>query len=258
MVQPYPRRIGARRTSDVTPEVRHDLEHGSISTATHVEHMAIDQAPPWIAVFPDLPQPADRFADKGFISKLREGGRLLYESLGAAAWDMGSADPDTVLAWRAFAITAAANHLDEQLSAIVPFAEHPHFAVREWAWLAVRPAIAAHPVDAIIQLTAHTKTASAYWRRFTCEATRPRSVWGVHIPELKRRPEAAESLLGPRLTDDSPYVLASATNWLNDVSRTHLAWVTMMCRTYGGPQSTRLLARATRSARPPPASSSRS
>lgn len=249
MVQ-SPRRIGVRRTADVTPELRHDLERGAMSTATHIEHMAIDQARLWTNVFPDLPKPAAHFANNGFVGKLREGGRLLYDTLGPDAWRIDERDPDTVLAWRAFAVAAAARNLDEQLILIEPFAEHPHFAVREWAWLAVRPAIAARPTDAIRLLTTSTEQQSAYWRRFCCEATRPRSVWGVHIPELKERPEQAEGLLRPLVDDESAYVSTALTNWLNDVSRTHHSWVTTMCLSYGGERAASLLARATRSARP--------
>jgi 3-methyladenine DNA glycosylase AlkC len=244
------RRIGARSRAVVDGDVLRDLERGRLSTATHVEHMSIDQATLWSNAFPYLRSANREFDGQRFIGKLRIGGRLLYEALGDAAWSVILTEPDTVLAWRAFAVAAAARDLDQQLDALAPFAEHHHFAVREWAWLALRGAVSNEPARALETLCSRIESASAYWRRFACEVTRPRSVWGAHIPSLKARPMVAEPFLALLLADTTPYVSTSATNWLNDVSKTHVAWVTAMCTEYGGDRSTKLIARATRSSHP--------
>lgn len=241
------RRVGARRLAAVTPEVREALERGELSTATHIEHMALDQASLWRHIFPDLKDPTREFAGLGFIGRLRAGGRRLLEEIGPDAYLLNVSEPDTVLAWRAFAIAAAGGNLHQQFRDIRPFAEHPHFGVREWAWLAVRPRVAAAPSDALAVLSRDVTGAGINWRRFASEVTRPRSVWGAHIPELKGNPSKAEPLLAALLLDESPYVTISVTNWLNDVSRDHRAWVEYMCKVHGGTHYERLLRRAIRS-----------
>lgn len=233
--------------SDVAPEVKEALERGQLSTATHVEHMALDQAALWRRVFPDLPDPTEEFANLGFIGRLRAGGRRLFEELGIQSYRFDACEPDTVLAWRAFALAAARRDLSDQLHDVRLFAEHTHFAVREWAWLAVRPRVAADPAAALSVLRNEVSGAGVNWSRFASEVTRPRSVWGAHIPELKQDPSQAESLLAELLPNESPYVTISVTNWLNDVSRSHRSWVEYICQAHGGDRSARLLRRSIRS-----------
>ena len=225
------------------------MEAGQESSASHVEHMAIDQSQLWRHAFPSLTSEVPAFSEFGFIGRLREGGRRLYVELGVSAYSLPAGEPDTVLAWRAFALGSAGLPLAESVRAIKPFAEHPHFAVREWAWLALRPAVVADPHDAIGILTGTLDGASSYWRRFACEVTRPRSVWGAHIPKLKRTPELGEPLLVGIACDESAYVVTALTNWLNDVCRTHRGWVEKFCAQHGGDRASKLSRRATRSCR---------
>jgi 3-methyladenine DNA glycosylase AlkC len=192
--------------------------------------MAVDQGVLWATAFPQLAAEAALFEDLPFIERLRLGGRLLFQHQGGEAWLPASPDePDTVRAWRAFAIEAATLPLIDGLREIRPFAIDHHFGVREWAWLAVRPQVCARPHEAITLLATAPTDLNASWRRFASEVTRPRSVWGRHIAELKQNPAAAERLLSALLHDTSRYVLTSAANWLNDVCRAHPAWVNNVC-----------------------------
>lgn len=66
-------------------------------------------------------------------------------------------------------------------------------------------------------------------RRFAVEVSRPRSVWGRHIPELRDCPELARPLLELVIKDESRYVRLAAGNWLNDASKTRPDWVIGVC-----------------------------
>lgn len=205
------------------------LEAGRVSTATHVEHMALDQGALWAAAFPGLAEHRRRFGGLTFIDRLRLGGALLYEAHGRRAWARPTGEADTVRAWRAFSIAAADLPLEEALAAARPFAEDDHFAVREWAWLAVRDTVRADPPAAVRWLSPTLLAGTTRWRRFASEVTRPRSVWGRHIGLFKAEPWLAEPVLVPLLAEADRYVLVSVTNWLNDVCGQHPAWVLAMC-----------------------------
>src|SRR5437899_9077785 len=66
-------------------------------------------------------------------------------------------------------------------------------------------------------------------RRFAIEVTRPRSVWGRHIPTLKQNPRLALALLSNVQQDESRYVRLAVGNWLNDASKTKPGWVRQLC-----------------------------
>lgn len=246
-------RSGARRLAEVDPQLRAQLEAGILSTATHVEHMAIDQASLWAAAFPVLAGDGRRFDGLPFIGRLRLGGRMLFDAYGHAAWSATTgAEPDTVRAWRAFAVAATDLPLPDKLNAIRSFADDEHFAVREWAWLSLRDNVCAEPEIAVGLLADSLAGGSARWRRFASEVTRPRSVWGRHIGQFKEFPWDAERLLVPLLPERERYVFASVTNWLNDVSVSHPGWVRSMCEmaTDRGADERGFWRRATRAAAP--------
>jgi hypothetical protein len=97
---------------------------------------------------------------------------------------------DTVRGWCAYALAGERGlALDESLSRMRVFAADAHFGVREFAWLAVRPALAAEIERGIALLTPWTREHDANLRRFASEATRPRGVWCAHIALLRREPQ---------------------------------------------------------------------
>jgi 3-methyladenine DNA glycosylase AlkC len=109
--------------------------------------------------------------------------------------------------------------LEELLEAVRPFARDHHFAVREWAWLAMRPRIVDDPIHAIEVVLPLAASGDAFERRLSLEATRPRSVWGKHIELFKVEPELGAELLEATRCDPDDYVRTAAANWLNDVVR---------------------------------------
>lgn len=177
-------------------------------------------------VLPDLPFD-DTFVDGlPFIERLRYVGRLVA---GTHA-DRPSLDAcwisDTVRGWYAMAVDTS---LDVAWSNLIPeilsFARDHHFAVREWAWLAVRPRVVAEPLAALAALHPLLKSSIPFDRRFALEATRPRSVWGQHVGLFKREPELVEGFLRLVRCDESRYVRLAASNWINDVARSRRDWV---------------------------------
>lgn len=110
----------------------------------------------------------------------------------------------------------AARHLDlsTRLQLIGPFARDSHFAVREWAWLSLRPHVAANVEASVSYLVPWVTSNEPCDRRFAVELTRPRSVWGSHIPRLKERPALGLLLLEPLRCERDNYVARSVGNWI--------------------------------------------
>jgi 3-methyladenine DNA glycosylase AlkC len=138
---------------------------------------------------------------------------------------------DVVRQWGAYAVNhaACAVPLAQRLTLTLPFAEDNHMSVRECAWMAFRPHLAGSLSEGLGLLEPVTRAADAKFRRFAIEATRPRSVWGAHIYDLKHQPEMAVALLDNVYQDASRYVRLSAGNWLNDASKSRPDWVRAVC-----------------------------
>jgi 3-methyladenine DNA glycosylase AlkC len=196
-----------------------------------MEQIAMDMGILLAAQFPAAAARADEVRDVGLVARMRAGGRIVYDELGPDAARLGPTwSSDTARGWAAMAVGHAPDlDLPARLDLIRPFADDPHFAVREWAWLSVRSHIAASVPEALRLLTPWTTEASERLRRFTSEVTRPRGVWSAHLPALKQNPELGLSLLDPLRHDDARYVQNSVGNWLNDAAKTTPDWVRTVC-----------------------------
>ena len=230
-----PPRKGATRASDIPAEVLQALSRGTLPTATLAEGLALDQGLLLRTVFPELPPAALRAADavcqKGIAQRMAGLGALLWQELGPAGLARCQAhSADTVRGWACFMVGAQPGlAAAARLAAIAPLADDPHFGVREWAWMAVRPHLAADLDTAIAHLAAWTDSPSDRLRRFACEALRPRGVWCAHIAALKREPARMLPILAPLRADPSTYVQDSVGNWLNDAAKDQPDWVRQHC-----------------------------
>jgi 3-methyladenine DNA glycosylase AlkC len=248
-------RTGSLKPSNVPIDVLNQLNLGTIETVNLAECLAVDFASLIAQVVPELATvaksrilPAD-----GITKRMAAAGSLLLEHFGAAGVEELAAHPsDTVRGWAAYLLAAIPDRsLVERLNSIQPFADDHHFGVREWAWLAVRPDVAAQIDEAMPLLMPWVSDASPNIRRFAIEATRPRGVWCAHIPKLKQHPELGLNLLEPVRADDSRYVRDSASNWLNDAAKSRPEWVQMVCQRWqlesNVPETKKLCTRALRS-----------
>ncbi|MFC0268159.1 hypothetical protein [Kushneria aurantia] len=230
-----PPRKGASRAADIPAEVLQALSRGELESATLTEGLALDQALLLRATFPELSPAALKAAESacqlGILKRMSAIGALMLDERGTAAIEQcRSHGADTVRGWACFMIGAQTElTLAARLAAIRPLAADPHFAVREWAWLAVRPQLVQELEAAINQLAVWTTAPCESLRRFASEALRPRGVWCRHIDALKRHPERGLPLLSPLRADPSRYVQDSVANWLNDAAKDHPDWVNELC-----------------------------
>jgi 3-methyladenine DNA glycosylase AlkC len=246
---------GARRIADIPPDVLAALNAGTRQTATLAEGLAVDFAALLRTISPAA---AGRFlggghAAAGVTRRMAAAAEALAATLGPSAFERLAGHPaDTVRGWAAFVLAERPKlTLRERLVRVRPLAADPHFGVREWAWLALRPHIAADPSAAIRELAAWTAEPSDALRRFASESTRPRGVWCAHIEALKSDPALGLPVLEPLRADPSKYVQDSVGNWLNDAAKSRPDWVRALCRDWsrggGDPATARILRRATRS-----------
>lgn len=247
---------GATRIADVPPAVLADLQAGRTATRTLAETLAVDFADLLEAAFPGLSGAGiDRTA--GVTRRMAQAAAVVRQELGAAEAVAACAvhRSDIVRGWAAYAACAEADApLADRIEQVRPLADDPHFAVREWAWLALRPHVAADVPQALALLRPWTAEAAPNLRRFAVEITRPRGVWCSHLPSLKADPAPGLVLLEPLRADPSRYVQDSVANWLNDASKTHGPWVEALCDRWRaetlGPHTVYIIRRACRSLRP--------
>ncbi len=200
------------------------LQSGTMESRTHAEEMAMAHSVLLSNLLPISDEEARLIDATPFIARMRLVGRLLV--------DKGAQNPgnrcwvsDTVRGWFAMAIDVTRpKPIERVIEELLPFARDHHFAVREWAWLAIRPRVIAEPAQALHALLSVFSSEDPLDRRFAIEATRPRSVWGGHVELFKRTPEAAEIALGLVRCDDSRYVRLAAANWINDAAKTRPDW----------------------------------
>ena len=224
---------GATRIADIDAATLARLNAGEVATRTLAEGLAVDFRKLVRAVEPALPADAVAAIDPtlGVTRRMALAARTLLDHGGGRAIDPLLAHPsDTVRGWAAYMVGLLPDlPLEDRLARVRPLADDPHFGVREWAWLAVRPHVAADVENAIRLLATWTIDPSANLRRFASEVTRPRGVWCAHIDRLKTSPELGLPILEPLRADPSKYVQDSVANWLNDAAKTRPAWVTALC-----------------------------
>lgn len=223
-----------RGVKDIRPERLAQLNAGA--PASHLtECLAVDFARLMQAVAPDVGAAAmeqmHAAAQAGISKRMALAARLLHEQLGAQAFGrLAQHTSDTVRGWACFMAGAAPGlSLAQRLARIRPLADDAHFGVREWAWLALRPALAVELDAAIALLRPWTAQPSERLRRYASESLRPRGVWCAHIAALKADPGRALPLLEPLRADPAEYVQDSVANWLNDASKDQPAWVRAVC-----------------------------
>jgi len=217
-----------------------------------MEQIAMDMGNLLSFQFPELADHANDLRNAGLVARMRAGGRLLHDELGlGAVMDASIVTSDTVRGWAAMSVGHAPGlAFDRRLELIRAFADDAHFAVREWAWLSIRPHVAEDVHGAVVALTEWTRDPSERLRRFATEVTRPRGVWSVHLRVLKSTPEIGLPLLEPLRADPSRYVQDSVANWLNDASKSQPVWVREVCerwRAAEDPRTERICRRALRS-----------
>lgn len=229
---PKPRPAGARSYRELDPVVLADIQRGVRVSRTHVEQMAVDMTVLLREALPDLACATPDFSGLPFLNRMRHGAMLLFNAYGPDAATVAlRSRSDIVRGWGAFAVALRPGaRLESQLLEIEPFARDDHFAVREWAWLAVRPNVIANTRLAISLLEPWALDGDEYRRRFAIEVTRPRSVWGKHCPALKNEPWLGLGVLEPAVGDRRRYVEDALANWMNDARRLHPEWVTEICR----------------------------
>jgi 3-methyladenine DNA glycosylase AlkC len=240
---------GARHPDLVPRETLALLEAGGEST-NHMEQIALDMGALMSHAFPSLRSRSAEVRELGLVARMRAGGRVVYEEFGldvlSEAVDWPS---DTTRGWAAMSVGCAPGvTLGERLSLIRAFADDPHFAVREWAWLSLRQHVVVDLTEALSQLLPWVSDPSERVRRFASEVTRPRGVWSVHIPELKRDPGRGLCLLEPMRADDARYVQNSVGNWLNDAAKSEPEWVRSLCARWSAVDSSAAVARICRRA----------
>lgn len=220
-----------KRVADIQADRLVALNAGTVQAATLTECLAVDFALLMENTLPHMAAGAvtsmRHAAADGISRRMMLAGKMIHEVEGLGTLDMlRTHQSDTVRGWACFVVGAdRALDLEARLALIQPLADDGHFGTREWAWMAMRPHIAADLDNALAQLALWTSAPSERIRRFASEATRPRGVWCAHIEALKQSPEMALPILAPLKADASGYVQDSVGNWLNDASKTNASWV---------------------------------
>jgi len=196
------------RPADIPPDVIAELNAGTREAKNLAEGLAVDLAVLLKSAVPGLP---DEHVED-IRSQAERGITRRMES------------------WVCFAIGLEPKlKLQDRLERIRPFADDPHFGVREWAWLPLRGHFSKNVSHTISALKRWTKEKSKNLRRFAVESTRPRGVWSVHIAQLKQNPSLGLPLLEPLRADPEVYVQDSVANWLNDAAKSQPNWVRELC-----------------------------
>lgn len=229
------KRIGASSKESIDPAVLQQLNAGSMESATLSEALAVDFSVLMAHAVSEMSRDGITQLQQahalGITKRMELAANVLVNHLGDQAFDaFCNHASDTVRGWAAYIVGLNPNlPLEEKLLMIQPLADDAHFGVREWAWLALRPAIAQDIKQSIALFMPWIANPSENIRRFAIESTRPRGVWCKHIPALKTCPAIGETLLDGVMADASRYVQNSCANWLNDAGKSDVEWVKRYC-----------------------------
>ena len=215
-------RKAPRSRSDIPDEILGALNSGWIETKTLVEWLSVDRVRLFLSLANACELPLDsedrkELQDVRGLSALKQSwgvARVLsrHVALGDAAYaHLVEHRSDVVREWCALLVGMVAElKFSRRLAWMKTLADDRNSAVRELAWMGLRPHIAADPVATI---------------GFASEVTRPRGVWCEHIALLRDAPVLGLPILEPLRSDTSLYVRNSVANWLNDASKTAPDWV---------------------------------
>lgn len=211
---------------------RHDeLNHGEHETKNLMETLSVDFKKLVSFCLPSVSKNAlleiESRKNDGITSKMRAIGLILLNELGVnGIEELKQHSSDSLRGLACYMISHRKDvNFTEKLEMVKFLADDPHFGVREWAWLALRPEISQDINLSLALLEEWCLSDSPFLRRFACESTRPRGVWCAHIAELRKEPQRAQPLLEKLKIDDHKYVQTSLGNWLNDASKDHPDWV---------------------------------
>lgn len=229
-------RKGYSRRADVPAEIVERLSRGQEASRTLSESLVVRHSVLLGELCKAISKSQREAVDDlvGILPKMRAGAELLVKQGGVKALaDLQESPSDTALGYLAFAYGLTGDAagmlekwgLQKRLAAVRPLAEHVHYGVREWAWLGVRPCVAADIENALVLLKPWTGEGSTGLRRFASEITRPRGVWCKRIPELVTNTKLGLRVLEPLRADPEKYVQLSVGNWLNDASKDNPEWV---------------------------------
>src|SRR5687767_331881 len=152
-------RKGARRISEVPPQVLAALNRGETATVNLVEWLALDQR---VMIRHVLPAVGLKSTVAGALAAcaaekkpsamqlLKAIGRHLADEIELKATPRSPFGKllrhpsDVVRSWACFAVTYSDGPtLAQRIETLRPLAADPHFGVRETAWMALRPAVEA-------------------------------------------------------------------------------------------------------------------
>jgi 3-methyladenine DNA glycosylase AlkC len=226
-----PAEKGAASRAGVTSAHRIAMEAGLASSRSLSEVLVIDFQRLLEACAPKAAEIFVIDAKLGITTRMQLAGKQLLDAYGPSELAQFSAHAsDTVRGFAAYSTALLpAVSLPDRVHMMQAFADDPHFGVREWAWLALRPSLVAQLSAAITYLQPWTLHESAYIRRFASEALRPRGVWCTHIGAFKAQPALGLPLIEPLRADPSRYVQDSVANWLNDAGKDQPDWVKQTC-----------------------------
>ncbi len=204
------------------------LSLGLIETKNLMDGLAIDFNVLLSTVFPKHKLLIDNTL--GITKRMYYAAIAINEAVGFKCYDeISQHSCDTIRGIAAYLLALQKLPFNQQLAFVRPLADDPHFGVREWAWIALRPAVTQSLDEAIEFLLPWVIDESMRVQRFAVEITRPRGVWCAHIQHLKDQPWHGLPLLDPVNNTPHKYLQDSVANWLNDASKSQPEWVIQLC-----------------------------